>query len=133
MICKPRRCRPAWIAASTQRGEKPLQLHGKTLISPSNRRREISTAKFAAYHAQQKKAEGGEWLPSLKPLLSQHGPRRAVALGNGRQQTLLQLLSGYLRRLREDLATHTNLPPSAEIDQTWIAVPANADSNINAS
>ena len=79
--------------------------------------------------AEQKKALGWEWLPSLKPLLSQHGPRHAVSLGIGRQQTLVQLLSGYLRRLRQDLATRSNLPPAAEIDRIWIAVPANADSN----
>ena len=78
--------------------------------------------------AEAKKAQGWDWLPSLKPLLGALGPRDLVSLGD-QQWPLLDLLSAYLRQLRQDLRRRSNLPADCDINTIWIAVPANANSS----
>lgn len=78
--------------------------------------------------AEQRKAEGWDWLPSLKPLLSEKGPQDRLRLGHN-DISLIKLLATYLRTLGADLATRSNLPDGADLERVWVAVPANADSN----
>jgi len=78
--------------------------------------------------AESAKACGWDWLPSLKPLLGELGPHDTVNLGE-RQYPLLKLLSATLRQLRHDLRRRSNLPTNTAIDDIWIAVPANSNSN----
>lgn len=78
--------------------------------------------------AEAKKAQGWDWLPSLKPLLGELGPQDTISLGD-QHRPLLELLSAYLRQLRHDLRSRSNLPADADIDSIWIAVPANANSS----
>jgi len=78
--------------------------------------------------AEQNKADGWDWMPSLKPLLGELGPNDTVTLGD-HEYPLLDLLVAYLRQLRHDLLSRSNLASTTPINQAWIAVPANADSN----
>lgn len=78
--------------------------------------------------AERRKADGWHWLPSVKPLLGEKGPLDRIRLGDN-ELGLLDLLATYLRTLRKDLLTQSNLPEDVDPTEVWVAVPANADSN----
>jgi molecular chaperone DnaK len=78
---------------------------------------------------------GWFFLRSIKPLLASAGPDDRIAIGTT-DVPLLDLLTGYLTRLREDLQERSNLSTGAYGNgapqappEAWIAVPANANSN----
>jgi molecular chaperone DnaK (HSP70) len=72
---------------------------------------------------------GWHILRSFKRELASHGPQSIVHFGEN-QFTVLELLTGFLRQLRDDLLTRSNLRiKKSEALEAMISVPANANSN----